>query len=105
MKKIKVSFFAVIAIIIGMAASSFTIHAAKTTAMNWYEFNGTGDPADAADYDLATSDPTCNTTPDIVCAVRADEGNTGKPSQSELDAIVTASGSFTLQASNLRYKH
>ena len=101
----KISLFAVLAIFIGLAASSFTVHSARATTMNWYEFNGTGSPGNADDYDLATSDPTCNSAPDKVCAVQADEGDAGKPSQSQLDAIKTASNIFTQTAVHLRYRN
>lgn len=105
MQKFKVSFVAVIAVIFGFLASSFTIehHAKKTTSMNWYEFVGT-DPTDANDYQLLSGVPECASDPVEVCAVQADEGATGKPDQIELNTIESNSSHFTQQTNNLKYR-
>lgn len=106
MKKFKVSFVAVFAIIIGMAASSFTVYKAavkKTTSMNWYEFTGST-PSVAADYsDALPGEPECNSSPEVVCSIYAHDDN-GKPNQDDLDAINSASNGFTQTAENLKYR-
>jgi hypothetical protein len=105
MKKFKISLLAVLAIFIGIAASSFTTHPVKkTTDLQWYVFTGTGSPADAGNYEPAPSVPSCNTSPDVVCAIQATDDN-GLPNQTELDAINSASSDFTQMAPRLKYKN
>ena len=103
MKKFKVSLMAVLAIVIGIAASSFTTQKPAPSTMNWYEYVGT-DPANADHYQLLTSEPICEELPIEVCAVQTNEGASGKPDQDELDAIKSASSDFEQQANNLKYR-
>lgn len=93
------------AITLAVAMTAFTTPRNNgPRALQWYNFNG-GDPSLAASYTLNTggADPGCPVQPTTVCAVKTNAGSGNHPSQSDLNAIKTASNNFTQQASNLEY--
>ena len=95
----------VIAIILAVTATAFTMpQKISPNALQWYVFNG-GDPSMAANYTLNAggANPNCPTQPNTVCAVRTNAGSGNHPNQSDLNAIKTASSTFTQSAANLEY--
>jgi len=104
MKKCKVSFVAVIALVIAIGVSSFTtLH--KTTSQKWFAFSGTGSNTSASNYTPASggsgADPNCNYDPVMVCAIYATDDGTGHPVASELSDIVRDSDTFQEQLDGL----
>ncbi|HEU5054507.1 MAG TPA: hypothetical protein VFT78_15435 [Hanamia sp.] len=79
MKKIKVSLFAVIAIVMGIAASAFTHRheiIKHPATLTWFSFTGS-DPTDAAQVKNSmnytwTNGQACSGSTNKVCAVRVD---------------------------------
>ncbi|HEX5149984.1 MAG TPA: hypothetical protein VFW07_00975 [Parafilimonas sp.] len=92
-------------IILAFGAAAFTApHSNAANALQWYVFNG-GSPSSASNYTLNAggADPNCPTSPTTVCAIRANAGTGGHPSQSDLNTIASASSNFTKTAANLEY--
>src|SRR5690348_9664772 len=93
------------AIILAIAMAAFTTpHSNGPKTLQWYVFNG-GDPSMAGSYTLNAGgvNPNCPTPPNTVCAIQANAGTGGHPSQSDLNAIKAASDDFTKSAANLEY--
>ncbi len=103
MKK-KISFIAMLAIVLAIGLSSFTT-AHKNFTKQWFVFTGSNNSM-ASDYTLAPgsgADPECLADPVKVCSIYANN-NGGHPVQSDLDAISSQSTGFTEQADNLEYR-
>lgn len=47
--------------------------------MAWFSLNSDGNPTDASDYTLATSEPSCSGTPQQICAIQADNDGNDQP--------------------------
>ncbi len=104
MKKIKISLFAIMAMALGIAFSSFT-NVKHTTSQKWYSLTGS-DRTAASSYTPSGgtgADPLCPSTPSTVCAIYANDDGNGNPVQSELNLIRTQSDDFTEFAENLEY--
>lgn len=102
MKKIKVSLFAMMAIALGIAFSSFTA-SPKTTSQKWFLYDGVGSASSAASYNVAPgdgADPLCAADPVMVCAIYATDNN-GHPDATELSDIVRDSNTFQAQLEGL----
>ena len=85
MKKFRISFLGVLAIIIGLMASSFSVkQGTKTGSGVWFTYNG-GTKSLQASYDPAGGDPMCDNT-EKLCAIRATDDN-GRPDNTELQAL------------------
>lgn len=107
MKKSRLSVLALVALVLAMA----TAYASKPShafIQKWYVYNGgTGGPSVNTNYSLAPgmgTDPGCPTSPTTVCAVFTNDDGSGHPNSSDLNAIKTASSTFTTTAANLEYK-
>ncbi|HEY8659195.1 MAG TPA: hypothetical protein VIL78_09165 [Hanamia sp.] len=95
MKKIKVSIFAVIAIVMGIAASAFTVPSAHLTDA-WFTINAGADPNLASSYTyVGTSSPCSGSS--VLCAIEGvrDGSNPDQPLQSSVDDASMASSDFT----------
>lgn len=104
MKKFKISYIAILAIVLAIGLSSFTT-AHKHFTKQWFAFSGSTNTM-AADYTLAGgtgADPECAADPVTVCSIFATNDG-GHPLQSDLDAIVSQSSNFSVQADNLEYR-
>ena len=104
MKKIKVSFIAMLAIVMAIGLSSFSL-IQKRDATVWFTLKS-GDPSIAANYELAGgngSDPSCSPVPADVCAIRANDDGNGNPVQSELDDITSQSNNFQSAHNDVEY--
>lgn len=102
MKKFKISILAIFAIIIGIAGSAFTSPNSKLQTDNWYVLANGTDPTVRTNYTLST-EPDCEASPETVCAIQVPESTTN-PSQNALNAIMSASGNFTEDDPNVKYK-
>ena len=105
MKKIKVSTFAVIALLLGIVGSAFTpTPSAPPPGSSWYEIN-TGDPAVAANYHKVSTMPSCPQAPSEVCAIFAsDDGTQTVPTQADVNTAKAASSDFTEENDLVRYR-
>ena len=104
MKNFKISFVAILAIVIGMGLSSFTLFQ-KPSSKKWFTLSGP-DRTMATSYEEAPNDgenPQCPTIPAAVCAIYANEGDPGYPLQTELDVIRDESEEFTEEQVDLQY--
>lgn len=105
MKKFKISIVAILAIVISIGLSSFTLFQ-KPSSQKWFTLTGS-DMTAASSYSVAPgngADPQCPTVPGDVCAIYANDDGNGNPVQSELDAIRSESSQFTVDHPNLEYE-
>jgi hypothetical protein len=93
MKKIKVSFIALLALMIGTVASSFTIHSPKKTADSWFRYDG-GTVTSPASYTQVSMEPGCIGS-NTLCAIYTLVGTNSKPDQNALNNLSAASNGFT----------
>lgn len=95
MKKFKFSTMAVIALLMGIAASAFTVPTAKLTDA-WFTINSGADPNLASSYTyVGTSSPCSGSS--ALCAIEGvrDGSKPDQPLQSSVDDASTASSNFT----------
>ncbi|MDB5199265.1 MAG: hypothetical protein JWO92_1228 [Chitinophagaceae bacterium] len=86
MKKFKISFLGVFAVLIGMMASSFSVkHLAKKETGVWFTYDGIGEKYEPSSYVLHGGDPGCDNTTEL-CAVRATNVN-DEPDEMELQTL------------------
>ncbi|MDQ2719436.1 MAG: hypothetical protein M3Z26_06685 [Bacteroidota bacterium] len=93
MKRLKISMIAVIAIVMGIAASAFNVRDAKL-ADGWFTISS-GNPNLAASYMYyGTSSPCFGST--ALCAIEGtrNPSNLNQPLQTSVDTDKTASGNF-----------
>lgn len=104
MKKFKISFVAILAVVIAIGLSSFT-PSQRTTSQKWFAFNGTGSNTSPSSYVPASggsgADPNCSYDPVMVCAIYATDDGNGHPVSSELSDIVRDSNTFQDQLDGL----
>ena len=96
MKKFKISLFAVIAIVMGIAASAFTAPKVKLTDA-WFTINGSADPSLASSYTYSGTTSPCSGK-DELCAIKGtkDPLQPMQPRQADVNAAKTASSNFTV---------
>lgn len=96
--------FAVIAIVMGIAASAFTVPKANLTDA-WFTINGTSDPSLATNYTYSGATSPCNGTIEL-CAIKGtkDPLHPTQPRQADVDAAQTASSNFTMPADGVDFK-
>lgn len=94
MKRFKISIFAVIAIVMGIAASAFT--APQTNLSDgWFTLNANSDPTQASSYTYSGTTSPCSGS-DVLCAITGtkDAMNPTRPQQSDVNAAYSASNQF-----------
>lgn len=95
MKKIKISLFAVAAILLGIAGSAFTTAGKKSTFLSIYELQSGGNKLNRTDWIPAADDPNCPTTFNSVpCRIQADDAS-GHPSVASFNNVLSNSSNFT----------
>lgn len=96
MKKFKISLFAVIAIVMGIAASAFTVPKVNLTDA-WFTINGSADPSLASSYTYSGMTSPCSGTHKL-CAIEGtkDPLQPTQPRQADVNAAKTASSNFTV---------
>jgi hypothetical protein len=94
MKRIKVSIFAVIALIMGIAASAFTAPKAPLSD-GWFTINPGADPTKAASYTYSGATSPCSGN-DVLCAIigTKDPLHQTQPMQSDVNSAASASNNF-----------
>jgi hypothetical protein len=94
MKKIKVSIFAVIAIVMGIAASAFTAPKAPLSD-GWFKINPNADPTMASSYTYSGTASPCSGS-DVLCAITGtkDPLHPTRPLQSDVNSAKSASSDF-----------
>ena len=94
MKKFKVSIFAVIAIVMGIAASAFTAPKAPLSD-GWFTINANADPTLAASYTYSGASSPCSGS-DVLCAIigTKDPLHPTQPMQSDVNSAASASNTF-----------
>jgi len=95
MKKFKISMIAVVAIVMGIAASAFTAPSRHLTDA-WFTINASEDPNLASSYTyVGTSSPCSGSS--VLCAIEGvrDSSNPDQPLQNSVDDASMASSNFT----------
>ena len=94
MKKIKVSILAVVAIVMGIAASAFTAPQINLSD-GWFTVNANSDPTQASSYTYSGTTSPCSGS-DVLCAITGtkDAMQPTRPKQSDVDAAYSASNHF-----------
>lgn len=92
MKKFKVSLFAVLAVILAITASSFTVSPVHTADEEWFIFDG-GTMTVPGNYSYAGSNPGCEGSARL-CAIKVLNDGSGSPDQSALTSLYNSSNSF-----------
>jgi hypothetical protein len=97
MKRIQISVIAVVAIVMGIAASAFTAPKVSLTDA-WFSINDGADPNLASSYTYAGTTSPCSGSTRL-CAIEGvrDSSNPDQPLQSSVDDASTASNNFTQQ--------
>ena len=111
MKKFKVSFLAIAAVVTALFASAFTMpatSAGKTTDV-WFIYNsGPENSQESFIIMEEQGDPGCNELDPVVCAVKLPastvSGHTDQPDQTALSNLYSSTNSFTDEDENVRYK-
>ncbi|HSV10123.1 MAG TPA: hypothetical protein VLI68_05100 [Hanamia sp.] len=95
MKKFKISMIAVVAIVMGIAASAFTVPKTNLTDA-WFTINTGSDPNLASSYTYVGTTSPCSGSTQL-CAIEGvrDGSNPDQPLQSSVDDAATASSNFT----------
>lgn len=95
MKRIKISMIAVIAIVMGIAASAFTVPKINLTDA-WFTINPLSDPTLSSSYTYSGQTSPCSGS-DVLCAIEGtkDAVHPNQPRQVDVDAAKTASSNFT----------
>ena len=96
MKKIKISLFAVLAIIIAMAASSFTTRSVHTNTEEWFSYDG-GTMTVPGNYTYEGSEPPCEEGQSSLCAIKVLNDGSGSPDQSALNTLYNADNNHFAQ--------
>lgn len=101
MKRIKISMMAVVAIVLGVAASAFTVPKANFTDA-WFTIQNPSAPNVASSYAYYGTTSPCSSN-DHLCAIKGTRDvspNQNLPLQSSVDAAKTASNNFTHTVAN-----
>lgn len=106
MTKLKVSFLAVAAILLGICGSAFTTveKSARVTPAgdSWFTYNG-GTNTDPANYTYVGTSAPCSAS-STYCAMkgfRQASPNQNRPTQQSLDDAASASGNFAIPVDEL----
>lgn len=96
MKHFKISMIAVVAIVMGIAASAFTLPKAPRSE-GWFTINPNSDPNLASSYTYSAETPACSAS-DVLCAIEGtqDPVHPTQPLQSDVNSAKTASSNFTM---------
>jgi hypothetical protein len=96
MKKFKISMIAVFAIVMGIAASAFTVPKTNLTDA-WFTINGSSDPSLATSYTYSGQTSPCSGN-DVLCAIEGtqDPLHPTQPRQMDVNSAKTASSNFTV---------
>jgi hypothetical protein len=104
MKKFKVSFVAVFAILLGIAGTAFTNKpSARLTGSSWYQLAASADPSVASNYSKVSQAPNCPSAVNPVCAIFVPDNGT-HPLQADVDNIKDATSDFTLEDMDVEYR-
>ena len=104
MKRLKISIVAVIAIIMGIAASAFTIP--KTSPSDsWFTIQNLSLPNSASSYTYYGTSSPCSGN-DVLCAIEGtrDPANMSQPLQSSVNAASAESGNFSHAATDVDFQ-
>ena len=93
MKKFKISLFAVMAVILAITASSFTVKSIKTNTEDWFAYGG-GTMTDPNSYTYAGSEPSCAGTVRL-CAIKVLNDGSGSPDQTALNSLYNSNNHFS----------
>ena len=105
MKKIKVSFLAVAAILLGICGSAFTgapASAKSSTVDGWFIYDGSGPLDDPSNYAYTTDLSPCNAHVKF-CAFKGTQqtGAPSRPTEASLDEAMDESNQFTIEVADL----
>lgn len=94
MKRLKISMIAVIALIMGMAASAFNVKDTNLTD-GWFTIQNPSAPDNAASYMYYGATSPCSGST-VLCAIQGtrDPSNPAQPLQSSVNTDKAASGNF-----------
>lgn len=103
MKRLKISTFAVIAIIMGICGSAFTALPNSPTVDQWFLYDGSGSLSNPSSYTYSGSISTCNAHIQF-CAfngIRQASPNQNMPTQTSLNSASSQSSGFTVEKAGL----
>jgi hypothetical protein len=103
MKKFKISIIAVMALIMGIAASAFTAPVNSPTVNEWFTYDGSGPLNAPASYTYAGSTATCSGHVQF-CefkGIRQASPNDMLPTQTSLNSASSQSNNFSIEKTGL----
>ncbi len=99
---------AVIAIVMGIAASAFTAPSNAPTTDQWFTYNGSGPLGNTSSYNYSGSTPTCSAHNQF-CefkGISQASPNQNMPTQTSLNSASSQSNGFTIEKAGLVvFKH
>jgi hypothetical protein len=103
MKRLKISFVALAAMLIGICSSAFTAPGSSKLADDWFLYDGSGSVTDINNYNYTGSIASCNSNVRM-CAFKGQRQaapNQHLPTPASLSSASSASSSFTVPVTNL----
>jgi len=103
MKKFKISLFAVIAIVMGIAASAFTAPVNRPNVNQWFTYDGSGPLNNPSSYTYSGTTATCSGHVQF-CefnGIRQASPNDMLPTQASLDNASSQSNDFSIEKTGL----
>ena len=96
MKNLKISFIALLAIVLAIGGSAFTAPSAKPTATGWFQYLG-GDKNNPVNYSYSgTTDPCSGTNQFCAFNGTRQTANPSLPTQTSLNSASSQSSGFTM---------